>query len=1600
MQNESHEEFDIPNDDDIFTAIRSYVQTQGLVRHQIESFDHFLEVLLPLIIQENSDVTATSPCGKYTWHVQWTRCVVMPPTIKESTGFERAITPDAARLRSITYSSNVVCDMIHDKFDESVTPPKHIYRKVYKETTLARIPIMLGSSACVLRDASKRFMECSLDPLGYFIVNGSEKTLLAQEKLKCNTAFVFPIKHTRFTHQCECRSCHELKLRSTSTILMYATYPTSGFVNILVELPFIKLFIPLPSMFRILGVESREDVIDMVQTDSDPLVEHSLRAIFDNDTQSDMSCSDIMEWLGREGTKETTKEKRQKFLTHIISNECLPHMSLRMDERSFRKKALFLAHMTRRLLRVSLGIDRHDDRDDFQIKRIDASGTLMSLQMRQLFRTFLKSVSVAQLKHIEKKTIDTCNFGDVVAQKKISSGFKHAFSTGNWGQSKGGQTGVAQILSRMTTLSAISNLRRINCPISREGKSPRPRQLHVTSYGLTCPVETPEGSACGLVKNLSLLCHVRTGSSFTAPIAEIVMNISEVSITPLLKAKSFQRQNETTILINGVLVGYVKDNDAPRLSEILRGKRRRMSLPFDVSIALLNRSIHIMTDPGSLLCPMIIASEVHRFSDVVRNCPAHACVWNELINKGVVEYLDKMEEQSQMKVALSVQELLCDSSYTHSHLHPCAALGVCASLIPFCPFNQSPRNTYQSAMSKQAIGCYVTNYNHRMDTISHVRSHAQKPIVMTMAEQMLGTNSVPAGENIISAILCYSGYNQEDSVICSQSALERGLFRNQVYRTYKDEERNTGADAEVFENIVDNNAVAGIRQGCYAKLGKSGIVSIGQTLEHGDAIIGKTIATSDISSDNSEMRKIVKRCKSTFMRHDEKCVVDATLTSTTREGQRFVKVRTRAQRIPEIGDKIASRHGQKGVIGMTLRDEDMPFSEDGIVPDVIMNPHAVPSRMTIGQLVEQLLGRVCCEEGKIGDGTPFRDTNPEEIADYLEKCGFSRYGQVRMTCGITGKHLKALVVIGPVYYQKLKHMVMDKAHARQRGPLAFLTRQPVEGRSREGGLRVGEMERDCLDEATHQILTSDGFLFLSDIEERVRNGEELMIGAFDEGADALVYETMQELVVNSERERTWVHMQSPAEEARWNINATNKSSGRHSNQLSLVVTENHIMYSQTGELRPREGAGDEDEYIAWSGKEVVKGEERGYAHDSFKQITAADMHSAGTKAVFRMRTAPANGVRPAQTSPEVFKRLGLDTAAKIDAFLEVYGFWLGDDSLQFRAGCGTDAIAFSVVKHTDAAWLSDVLSRLTSETKSYGSDAYQKRFLVKDPRWVELFHGLYRSKYVMGAEDLRRASTHATRSKKDTPAATPLGIKSAKWFAPFVWHLGRDAARLVIRGLQRADGCWKTKVSKIYTSSVAFRDEIVRLCIHAGYAPRFIRTYEKGAQRGSSRNGAPIVARHDGWQITFAEATTPGTYGQPVVRASDMRRIVGHGRSWCVVVPHGFVITRRALANEHGVVTQASVPVIVHNCMISHGTMAVIKDRLMECSDPFVAPVCHSCGLICEPADPTSVKNNVAHCRNCKSECTGVTDKQQPYAFKLFQHELMAMHISPRVRFS
>ena len=367
-------------------------------------------------------------------------------------------------------------------------------------------------------------------------------------------------------------------------------------------------------------------------------------------------------------------------------------------------------------------------------------------------------------------------------------------------------------------------------------------------------------------------------------------------------------------------------------------------------------------------------------------------------------------------------------------------------------------------MGKQAMGIYASNYQVRMDTMAHVLHYPQKPLCTTRSMEFLHFRELPSGVNVIVGILIYTGYNQEDSLIMNQSAIDRGLFRSSYYRCYIDQEKAStigtagSMNSEVFEKPTADST-RGMKHGEYGKLDDDGLVAPGTRVSGADVLIGKT---APVDQQPNMPTRYTKRDCSTSMKANENGIVDNVMVSTTKEGYRFTKVRIRNVRIPQVGDKFASRHGQKGTIGMTYRQEDMPFSVEGIVPDIIVNPHAIPSRMTIAQLIECLLGKVVVFQGCEGDATPFTDVTVEDISSRLHAMGYQKHGNEHLYQGHTGRPMNARVFLGPTFYQRLKHLVDDKVHSRARGPVAMLTRQPLEGRSRDGGLRMGEMERDCL----------------------------------------------------------------------------------------------------------------------------------------------------------------------------------------------------------------------------------------------------------------------------------------------------------------------------------------------------------------------------------------------------------------------------------------------------------------------------------------------------------------------------------------------------------
>lgn len=1075
--------------EDAWAVISAYFEEKGLVRQQLDSFDEFIQNTMQEIVDESADIEIRPESqhnpGRQTdftetiFKISFGQIYLSKPMMTESDGETATLFPKAARLRNLTYSAPLYVDVTKRVFRKGLDCEELAEKQELTKVFIGKVPIMLRSAYCTLSPTSEKDLqelgECPYDQGGYFIINGSEKVLIAQEKMSTNHVYVFKKRQpNKFSYVAEVRSMAEAQNRPPSSMFvrMLSRASAKGGSSgqfIRATLPYIRSDIPIIIVFRALGFVADKDILEHICYDfSDAAMMELLRPSLE-EAFVIQNQQVALDYIGKRGsTVGVTKEKRIKYAKDILQKEMLPHVGV--GELYETKKAYFFGYIIHRLLLCALGRRPEDDRDHYGNKRLDLAGPLLGGLFRMLFRKLTRDV-----RSYLQKCVDAgkdVNLQFAIKAKTISSGLKYSLATGNWGQANaaGTRAGVSQVLNRLTFASTLSHLRRLNSPIGREGKLAKPRQLHNSHWGMMCPAETPEGQACGLVKNLALMVYITVGSS-PNPILEFLEewsteNFEEISPAVIPTA--------TKIFVNGCWVGIHRDPEL--LVKTLRQLRRQVDVNPEVGVVrdIRLKELRLYTDYGRCSRPLFVVEKQRlsiKKSDITRLQERTTTEegWHDLVTRGFIEYVDTEEEETTM-ISMTINDLVSarnnpaeaySHTYTHCEIHPSLILGVCASIIPFPDHNQSPRNTYQSAMGKQAMGIYVTNYQLRMDTLAYVLYYPQKPLVTTRAMEHLHFRQLPAGINAIVAISCYSGYNQEDSVIMNQSSIDRGFFRSLFFRSYRDEEKRMGTLVKEEFGCPNRENTLNMRHGSYDKLDDDGLAPPGTRVSGEDVIIGKTTPVTQEETSGQQQRYI-RRDQSTALRHSESGMVDQVLLTTNQDGLRFVKVRMRSVRIPQIGDKFSSRHGQKGTVGMTYTQEDMPWTSEGITPDIIVNPHAIPSRMTIGQLIECIMGKVAAHMGKEGDATPFTDVTVDSISKALHKCGYQMRGFETMYNGHTGRKLSAMIFLGPTYYQRLKHMVDDKIHSRGRGPVQILTRQPAEGRSRDGGLRFGEMERDCM----------------------------------------------------------------------------------------------------------------------------------------------------------------------------------------------------------------------------------------------------------------------------------------------------------------------------------------------------------------------------------------------------------------------------------------------------------------------------------------------------------------------------------------------------------
>ena len=1121
------------------TLLDTYFRTVNYpyTRHHIDSYDQFLQQDMIHIIQSQNPILIVKDLYEkamvykyrveiYVGGLEGNAISIGTPTVQlQHTEEVRILYPNEARLRNLTYASTVYAD-IHVRitytseqgvvFDLSPEP--------FLQWPLFTMPIMLHSRYCILHNKPKEFLreagECPYDNGAYFIVDGSEKVLITRQEQAFNTLYISPQNDPKVSlyASIECLSAKTRQVKRISFSLMrfveritkdkkdkdepkaqrLTSHPT-----LQVSLPFVRKPIPLFVIFRALGFQSDEEILhlifpDFTAPDAKLLLPKLQSSIIDGFPF--INTITAIRYI-----KSLTKGMSEAHVLDIIRNQLFIHMP--NDPHS---QALFLGDCVRRIMRVSEGYDSKTDRDDTRNQRCLTSGFLIQELFNNSYKVWIKAFTLTidkeynynsavlykdeKFKDIFRKGNASKIFMAGMLNGMIMKGFK-----GKWGTGLGEEkSGVLQALSRLSYTDFMSHCRRVILDFDTNMKLTGPRKLHTSQYGYFCTSETPTGGSIGIAKNLSIMTAIST-SSRTDSFFQWLRTTGNVYYPEDITRE--ERILFIPVYVNGGMFGFIV-NPQP-LTRVIQSLKRSGCLPYSVSItfSIRDRKIYIYMDAGRPLRPLIW---VHK-GQLPLGKLARAKTWKELVmgtlgnrklestdfvdpypGKPLEDYIDYLEpytgaieyidpyEQNEAFIANNPAYLTPES--THMEVHPSTIMSMMTSLIPFAPHNQSPRNQLSCSQSKQGISIYATNWRNRFDNTAHVLCYGEMPMTRTMYNQYLGEGKMAYGMNCILAIACWSGYNQEDGIVMNYDAVQRGMFRTMAFRSYEAfEEDDEKAGMKVrFGNPALLAHWKDLRPGLdYSKLDERGIIRENEYVDENTVIVGayRMNATGGQVKDASTVPQVWTRGR-----------VEKVVVMVNNMGLRLVKIRVVQDRIPELGDKFSNRHGQKGTIGALLRGHDMPRTESGIVPDMIMNPHAIPSRMTIAQNLEQLMGKTAALSGTIGDGTAFmNDGSPQEAIGYLlEQMGYEKHGNEVLYNGATGEQIKATIFIGPVYGMRLKHMVEDKWQARGQGRREMRTHQPTGGRGAQGGLKIGEMDRDAIIAHAGMSFVKESFMERSD----------------------------------------------------------------------------------------------------------------------------------------------------------------------------------------------------------------------------------------------------------------------------------------------------------------------------------------------------------------------------------------------------------------------------------------------------------------------------------------------------------------------------------------
>jgi len=953
-------------------------------------------------------------------------------------------------------------------------------------------------------------------------------------------------KDDTYSHSAEIRSVSEDTSKEIRTTSVYIVAPSPTYSNnqIVVAVPNVKKVVPLFILMRALGVISDKDIIKTCLLDIEenksyidlfiPSV-HDANKIFNQQTALEYiatftkrgTISSVMEILSNyflPHVGELNFLDKAYFIGYMVNNllKVFKKEKKPTDRDNFRFKRVELTGtLLYNLFREYYLIQKKDitrkiDEEYYYHKgEYKEDETMTNREKRK---------STANPKEPDKYkdnfiSLIESNFKQFFKDRIVESGLKKAFK-GNWGaQSHTKRLGVVQDLNRLSWNTFMSHLRKINLPLDASAKVVGPRLLNSSQWGFIDPVDTPDGGNIGLHKHLSISTYITSGSSAHPLIKWLRVN---TSMKVLMECDPEYLGNSSKIIVNGNWIGV---NDSPiELVNTLKLYRRNGILPIYTSITFdyENNEINIYTDAGRLSRPIYYiekGKESFNRKEVIELLNKGDITWEQIVSglknkddehflskknkiydlqqlysdigkekekeiiynilqkyKSVVDYVDTSEEEGAL-IAITMDDLKKTKYYTHIEIDPSLLFGIMGNQIIYPENNPFPRNSFSCGQSKQAVSVYHSNFQMRIDKMGVILSYGQIPLIKSRYLKYINNEEQPYGINAIVAIMSYTGYNVEDAILINAGSVARGIFRTSYFSMYEAHEESSkvnGTNNKKFANIQNNGLVKMNKKYDYSLLDEHGIIKENTEVNDKTVLIG--MINSDVSNKDVLLDESVKPKKGQLG------VVDKSFITMGEEGFNVAKVRIREERIPAIGDKMASRAGQKGTLGLIIPEEDMPFTSDGVRPDLIINPHALPSRMTIGQIVESLFGKVCTSYGAFGDCTAFqvKGSNYSTYAPLLVRAGFNSSGNQILYNGMTGEQLESDIYIGPTYYMRLKHMVKDKINYRARGPNTALTRQAVQGRANDGGLRIGEMERDGVLAHGMSYFLNESFLVRAD----------------------------------------------------------------------------------------------------------------------------------------------------------------------------------------------------------------------------------------------------------------------------------------------------------------------------------------------------------------------------------------------------------------------------------------------------------------------------------------------------------------------------------------